>query len=110
MRSSNSQFDVIVVGGGPAGIAPAVSAAQSGKRVAIADDNPALGGQIWRGETVHSDPAARAWISKLRESSVQLFPGTRVFDQPVPGTLNAETLDGRVAFDYGKLILATGAR
>jgi len=24
--------------------------------------------------------------------------------------LNAETLDGRVAFDYGKLILATGAR
>jgi len=110
MRSSNSQFDVIVVGGGPAGIASAVSAAQSGKRVAIADDNPALGGQIWRGETVHSDPAARAWISKLRESSVQLFPGTRVFDQPVPGTLNAETLDGRVAFDYGKLILATGAR
>jgi len=110
MRSSNSQFDVIVVGGGPAGISSAVSAAQSGKRVAIADDNPALGGQIWRGETVHSDPAARAWISKLRESSVQLFPGTRVFDQPVPGTLNAETLDGRVAFDYGKLILATGAR
>ncbi|HTM39140.1 MAG TPA: FAD/NAD(P)-binding oxidoreductase [Terriglobales bacterium] len=110
MLSSRPQFDVLVVGGGPAGIAAAVSAAQSGKRVAIADDNPALGGQIWRGETIHSDPSARAWSSQLRESSVELFPGARIFDQPAPGVLNAETMDGSMVFEYGKLILATGAR
>lgn len=110
MASLKPQFDVLVVGGGPAGIAAAVSAAQPGKRVAIVDDNPALGGQIWRGETVHSDPSAAAWIAKLRASSAELFPGTRVFDQPSPGALNAETFDRMSTFEFGKLILATGAR
>jgi D-hydroxyproline dehydrogenase subunit alpha len=110
MVSSKGKFDVLVVGGGPAGIAAAVSAAQAGKRVAIVDDNPALGGQIWRGETIHSDATAVAWIAKLRSSSVELFPGTRVFDQPSPGVLKAETKDGMAVFDYEKLILSTGAR
>ena len=43
-------YDVVVVGAGPAGLAAARRAADSGKRVAIVDDNPAPGGQIWRGE------------------------------------------------------------
>jgi len=42
-------FDVAVIGAGPAGIAAAVAAAESGARVALLDDNPAPGGQIWRG-------------------------------------------------------------
>lgn len=110
MTSSNHEFDVLVVGGGPAGIAAAVSAARPGRRVAIVDDNPALGGQIWRGETLHSDSAALAWIARLKASSVELFPGTRVFDQPSPCVLNAETSLGLSVFVYEKLILATGAR
>jgi D-hydroxyproline dehydrogenase subunit alpha len=110
MVSSKPKFDVLVVGGGPAGIAAAISAAQAGRRVAIVDDNPALGGQIWRGETIHSDATALAWIAKLRARAVELFPGTRVFDQPSPGVLRAETADGLSVFDYEKLILATGAR
>ena len=42
--------DVLVVGAGPAGLAAAWRAAQSGLRVSVVDDNPAAGGQIWRGE------------------------------------------------------------
>ena len=46
-------FDVLVVGAGPAGIAAACAAAESrsakARRVAVVDDNPAPGGQIWRG-------------------------------------------------------------
>ena len=44
----SEHFDVLVVGAGPAGIAAAVSASASGKRVGLVDDNPAAGGQIWR--------------------------------------------------------------
>ena len=39
----------LVIGGGPAGLAAAWAAVQSGDQVTLLDDNPALGGQIWRG-------------------------------------------------------------
>jgi len=110
MVSARKQFDVLIVGGGPAGIAAAVSAAQSGKRVGIVDDNPALGGQIWRGETAQSDSEAAAWLAKLHAWDVELCAGTRVFDQPVSGVLRAESRQGAHDFEYRKLILATGAR
>ncbi len=42
------RFDVLVVGAGPAGIAAAVRAAEEGCKVAIVDENPHPGGQIWR--------------------------------------------------------------
>jgi len=41
-------YDIMVIGGGPAGMAAAASAAEQGKRVALVDDNFAPGGQIWR--------------------------------------------------------------
>lgn len=90
--------DVLVVGGGPAGMAAAVAAAQSGKRVALADDNPRLGGQIWRGE------------GRGVPAGIEVLAGVRVFDRPEPGLLLAEQWDRVVPLRFGKLILATGAR
>jgi len=110
MVSARKQFDLLIVGGGPAGIAAAVSAAQSGKRIGIVDDNPALGGQIWRGETAQSDPEASAWLTRLHAQHVELCSGMRVFDVSAPGILRAESSEGTYEFEYGKLILATGAR
>ena len=110
MVSARKQFDVLIVGGGPAGIAAAVSAAQSGKRVGIVDDNAALGGQIWRRETASSDSEAAAWLAKLHARDVEFCAGMRVFDHPVSGVLRAESSDRACDFEYGKLILATGAR
>jgi NADPH-dependent 2,4-dienoyl-CoA reductase/sulfur reductase-like enzyme len=110
MVSVRKQFDVLIVGGGPAGIAAAVSAAQSGKRVGIVDDNSALGGQIWRGETAESDSEAAAWLAKLHAWDVELCAGMRVFDQPMNGVVRAESSQGAHDLEYGKLILATGAR
>ncbi len=40
--------ELAVVGGGPAGLAAALSAARRGVDVTLIDSNPALGGQIWR--------------------------------------------------------------
>lgn len=109
--SDRYQFDVLVVGGGPAGIAAACCAAEAAARVAIADDNPALGGQIWRGE--HASPSTREaafWYQRLRELRVELLPGARVFAQAGARTLLAETDSGVCELTFRSLILATGAR
>lgn len=45
---SNLACDVLIIGAGPAGLAAACTAAQSGQSVLMLDDNPNPGGQIWR--------------------------------------------------------------
>ncbi len=105
-----SQFGVVVVGGGPAGIAAAACAAESGARTAIVDDNPALGGQIWRGGSQEHSSEAAPWYARVRKAGVTIFSGTRVFDQPALGALLAESDERSIELRYRKLILATGAR
>ena len=103
--------DVLVVGAGPAGLAAAYHVAKSGRRVIVVDDNPAAGGQIWRGEQAKpASPEARAWFEKVRSVDIHFINGARVFDQPAPGTLMAETARGVFELSYSSLILATGAR
>src|SRR6185369_6361557 len=96
--------DVLVVGAGPAGMAAAWRAAQSGLRVCVVDDNPAAGGQIWRG----GPPEAQVWFQRIR--NVEVISGARVFQQLRPGTLLAETNSGVCELSYERLVLATGAR
>jgi len=101
---------VAVVGAGPAGIAAAVSAAESGADVVLFDDNPAAGGQIWRGGAKASHhPEAALWLARLSNSSVTLFGGSRVFHAD-GGLLQAESDDSLYHFRFRSLILASGAR
>lgn len=111
MTDRASRYDVLIIGGGPAGLAAGVAARDSGARVAIADDNPGLGGQIWRGEDRSATtPEAADWLRRVRGAGIDLLPGARIFDQPEPGLLLAETEDGVRELGYDKLILAVGAR
>lgn len=80
---------VVVVGAGPAGIAAAVRARESGARVTLIDDNAAAGGQIWRG---HSDSI---WFERLRATRVERLAGV----QAVHGNLESRTL--LVEHSYG---------
>ncbi|MGO4815708.1 FAD-dependent oxidoreductase, partial [Cupriavidus sp. 2MCAB6] len=48
LAACQRRYDVLIVGAGPAGMAAARAAAGSGCSVALIDDNPAPGGQIWR--------------------------------------------------------------
>jgi D-hydroxyproline dehydrogenase subunit alpha len=109
---SQTSFDVLVVGGGPAGIAAAVRAAECGVRVGVVDDNPALGGQIWRRDSSGDEGSkdAAKWNGLLRTASVTLLCGMRVFHQPEVGVLLAEGAEGVTELQYRKLVLATGAR
>jgi NADPH-dependent 2,4-dienoyl-CoA reductase/sulfur reductase-like enzyme len=111
MTDTAHSFDVLIVGGGPAGIAAACAVAECGLRAGIVDDNPCPGGQIWRGAPTHaSTPEAAAWYRNLAGAKVTFLPGAKVVDQPAPGVLLAETWDAVRLLRYRKLILATGAR
>lgn len=109
-NASNPLFDVAVVGAGPAGIAAAVSAVESGARVALLDDNPRPGGQIWRGgPTAAHKPEAVTWFERLAQSPVDVFHNARVFHLE-RSALSAESKDGVLQLEFRNLVLATGAR
>lgn len=110
-RDLQQRFDVLVIGGGPAGMAAAVRAAECGVHVGIVDDNATLGGQIWRAESEdgQTKEAAR-WHRLLQTTGVTTLCGRRVFHQPEPGILLAEGAENLFELSYQSLVLATGAR
>ncbi len=111
MSERSCQFDIVIVGGGPAGIAAACAAAESNKRVAVVDDTPWLGGQIWRGQPVRpSVSRARRWLEKFHRSGATLLDRTSVIAAPEKNLLLAEHPDGAREIRWDKLIMATGAR
>lgn len=108
-------YDVVVVGAGPAGLAAATAAALTGRKVALLDDNPNVGGQIWRAGAGKSatDSARERVVSAFKASGAVLFVGCQVVD----ALASLRTLQAWVAaeqrldsFRFGSLILATGAR
>ncbi|HEY1435611.1 MAG TPA: FAD-dependent oxidoreductase [Thermoanaerobaculia bacterium] len=106
--------DVAVVGAGPAGIAAACRAAESGARTLLLDEGLVPGGQIHRHRPGASAPeAARSWIERLARSGASVLAGASVFDVVPEGggfRLAAESADGARVVTAGRLVLATGAR
>ncbi|MDF3838272.1 FAD/NAD(P)-binding oxidoreductase [Cupriavidus basilensis] len=106
------RYDVLIVGAGPAGMAAARAAADCGCTVALIDDNPAPGGQIWRdGPGLSPPPAAR----RLRQAiatrpRIALFTQARVIAAPAPHTLLVENDETALHLHFRSLILCTGAR
>ena len=104
-------YDVLVIGAGPAGIAAIVRAVEAGARVALVDDNPDLGGQIWRNERTHpTNPVASTWFRRLEAVNYDSWTGTRVVGLGGANSLIAERDGNLVELGYSSLILATGAR
>jgi len=109
--SQQIDFDIVVVGAGPAGIAAAVVAAGAGRRVAVLDNTPWPGGAIWRSPKAQPDSArARRWLERMHNSGALLFCKTTVFAAPAPHALLAETPEGTMELRWGQLVLAVGAR
>ena len=104
--------DILIIGAGPAGLAAAASAAESGVQIDIIDDNFSSGGQIWRGgAAIQKDPRARDLWQKLKgKANVRFHFQTRVVVANSPHQILTEGTTASTLFECKKLILATGAR
>ncbi len=104
-------YDVVVVGAGPAGIAAACMAAEHGACVGLVDASPWVGGQIWHGATAARKPSvARRWLNRLRHCRADVLLSVTVFATGKPKTLWAETPRAAQEIGWKRLVLATGAR
>lgn len=76
--------DVLVIGGGPAGLAAALAAARTGARVVLTDDDFRMGGRLLLDRQTIDDAPAHLWVEQaLSElaghAGVTLLPRTTVF-------------------------------
>ena len=111
VSKDQSKFDVLVVGAGPAGMAAAARAAESGAGTGLVDENFRPGGQIWRIGCEEGVPAqATEWIRRCETAGAKVLCGLRAVDHLKTGVLIAESIDGKHELEYQQLILATGAR
>ena len=106
--------DVAVIGAGPAGIAAATRAAESGLRVVVLDRGLETGGQIWRHMSGGPVPRiAQHWIAQLSRSGAQVIHGTSVVDvqhEDAEFEILADSSGSALCVRAGRIILATGAR
>ena len=81
----------------PPGSRAASEASKAGAHVLVLDENPAPGGQIWRGgESLHSPRTAEGRqalcaLTRFRSSGAQLLAQTRVIDAetaPIGGSVS----------------------
>ncbi|HEV2551616.1 MAG TPA: sarcosine oxidase subunit alpha family protein [Stellaceae bacterium] len=121
--------DVLVAGGGPAGLAAALAAAEAGARVILCDEQAELGGSLLAApdEIIESMPSA-AWLAgKLaalsRNARVTLLPRTTAFGYFMDNFLGlVERVTDHLAAPHpglprerlwqvraGEVVLATGA-
>jgi NADPH-dependent 2,4-dienoyl-CoA reductase/sulfur reductase-like enzyme len=109
-------YDLVVIGGGPAGMAGAAAASLAGLRVALIDGGPRLGGQYFRHPHADEPPGGRLprLLAAVR-SRVEILPRHRVWTVERRGETLAvhclvgdrderpRTVEGR------RLLIATGA-
>jgi NADPH-dependent 2,4-dienoyl-CoA reductase/sulfur reductase-like enzyme len=109
-------FDLVVVGAGPAGMSAAIEAARTGASVALVDENPSPGGNIYRQpprEFVTPPPAASDRGSALRRAldslPVRRLPETTVWGAFRPHVLEVVRGEEAFALEGRAVIVATGA-
>ncbi|WP_336208936.1 NAD(P)/FAD-dependent oxidoreductase [Nonomuraea sp. LPB2021202275-12-8] len=77
-------YDLAVIGGGPAGVAGALTAALHGLRVALVDSGARLGGQYFRHPSAAPHPSTRGFDRFLRQARAleergDVLPGHQVW-------------------------------
>ena len=104
----NLHADVAVVGGGPAGMAAALAAAESGARVTLIDDQPSLGGHLRYSR--QTEMARELAEQAAQTSNIRVLSNATVFGLYQDNLLAMLTGDGIVRLRAKRVVLATGTQ
>jgi NADPH-dependent 2,4-dienoyl-CoA reductase/sulfur reductase-like enzyme len=121
MSSSEQRADVVVIGGGPAGLAASAAAANAGAHVVLVDRNPRLGGILNQcihdgfglhafGEVLTGPEFAERYVARAVEAGVDLRTDTMVAELTPDRELVCTSRGARTRLTASSVILAMGCR
>ena len=115
------QYDVVVIGGGPAGLAAALKAREKAEKVAVLERNDELGGIL--NQCIHSGfglhvfkeeltgpEYAQRYIDMVGETDIACYLETMVIDVTEDRQVIAMSPEGMLVFEAGSIVLAMGCR
>ena len=115
----NSSYDLVVIGGGPDGLAAAAMAARAGLSTVLFDENPGVGGQIYRAITfspvkdraiLGEDYWAGADLAAEAQASGALIVNGATVWSLDPARLVGVSIAGQARLiQAGRVIIATGS-
>ena len=111
-------YDLVIVGAGPAGMGAAVAAREWGLSVLVLDEQPAPGGQIYRGIEAHAERHARLdpgsatgkeLATRFRVCGADYRPGASVWFLAANGEVVFSVAGQAHRVNARRVLLATGA-